>query len=346
MAQVLKHIVNSCSQSVGKIHGKDEKMETEYEIVNVSKQFKKGKVKANDQISFNVYRGEILGLLGPNGAGKSTLIKQMVGHLKPSSGRINFRGLDVTHHSKMIAQNVSYYSQDPNALTSLRLWEVLYFTGRLRGMKKKEALAQTEFLLNRFDLYDLKNKLLKDVSGGQKRILGIGTALIGESSVLIFDEPTNELDPKKRRLVWDLIKERNQQGSTIILVTHNVLEAEHVVDRVAVVNHGKLLNIDHISVMKQRVDQRLKCEITTHIGRSKEVIQFLSQYGQPIRTGENRVRLLVAKKEAGAVIDSLAKASSLPIYEYSLVPPNLEDVYFHIDDDSEEKIHTEEGLVS
>lgn len=309
-------------------------MKVEYEINNVTKQYKKGKVIANDQISFSVYKGEIIGLLGPNGAGKSTLIKQMVGHLKPSAGNVNFRDVDVTKNSKYIAQNVAYFSQDPNALTSLRLWEVLYFTGRLRGMNKKDALGQTDELLERFELLELRNKLLKDVSGGQKRIIGIGTALIGDSAVLIFDEPTNELDPKKRRLVWNLIKERNEKGATIILVTHNVQEAEQVVDRVAVINHGKLLTIDHISKLKMLVDQRLKCEITIKEGRSEEVIQFLQDFGQTIKTGENRLRLYVDKNEAGHVIHSLANAKSLPIYEYSLLPPNLEDVYFHVDDES------------
>jgi ABC-2 type transport system ATP-binding protein len=308
-----------------------------YEIDQVSKVYKKGKVKANEEISFEVFQGEILGLLGPNGAGKSTLIKQMVGHLAPSAGEIRYQGKNVLKQTKYVAQQVAYYSQEPHALTTLKVWESLYFTGRLRGLAKQDALQQTDELLERFDMNDLRHKLLKHVSGGQKRLIGLGTCLIGHAPVLIFDEPTNELDPKKQRLVWDLIQERNQKGATVILVTHNVLEAEQVVDRVAVINHGKLLAIDHVSQLKQRVDQRLKLEATTKMGQSEEVRRFLGQWGVLFKTGENRFRLLVEKGEAGLLLDKLVEQMDIPIEEFSLVPPNLEDVYFHIDQDTNTK---------
>lgn len=302
-----------------------------YELENVSKEYKKGKVLANKNISLQVLQGEILGLLGPNGAGKSTLIKQMVGHTSPSSGKVLYKGLDVHRQTKRVAQEVAYYSQDPHALTSLKVWESLYFTARLRGLSKENALRQTEELLDCLDMQSVRNKLLKQISGGQKRLIGIGTCLIGHSPVMILDEPTNELDPKKRRLVWDLIQERNKQGATIILVTHNVLEAEQVVDRVAVVNHGKLLAIDHVSVLKQRVDQRLKLEVTTTMGKSEKVCEELKDLGQWQKTGENRIRILLEKQEASRALDRLVHQEQLPVEEYSLVPPNLEDVYFHID---------------
>jgi ABC-2 type transport system ATP-binding protein len=316
-------------------------MRSIYEIDQVSKVYKKGKVRANEEVSFEVFQGEILGLLGPNGAGKSTLIKQMVGHLAPSIGEIRFQGKNVLKQTKYVAQQVAYYSQEPHALTTLKVWESLYFTGRLRGLTKQEALNQTDELLQRFDMNDLRNKLLKHVSGGQKRLIGLGTCLIGHAPVLIFDEPTNELDPKKRRLVWDLIQERNSEGATILLVTHNVLEAEQVVDRVAVINHGKLLAIDNVSQLKQQVDQRLKLEVTTKMGHSEEVRRFLGQWGVLFKIGENRFRLLIEKGEAGTLLDRLVEQKDLPIEEFSLVPPNLEDVYFHIDQDTD----TKEALV-
>lgn len=311
-----------------------------YQLEHVNKTYKKGKVVANHDISFDVQEGEILGLLGPNGAGKSTLIKQMVGHLAPSSGTVRYKGTSVKTQTKRVAQEVAYYSQEPHALTSLKTWEALYFTGRLRGLTKESAVKQTEELLERFGMQDLRHKLLKNVSGGQKRLIGIGTCLIGFSPVMILDEPTNELDPKKRRLVWDLIQERNRQGVTVILVTHNVLEAEQVVDRVAVVNHGKLLAIDHVSVLKQRVDQRMKLEITTSFGESDHVCRSLIALGQWTKTGENRIRALIEKQDASYAIDFITK-QHLPIEEYSLVPPNLEDVYFHIDDEQDKPDKTE-----
>lgn len=315
-------------------------MKLVYQLEQVNKTYKKGKVIANQDISFDVQQGEILGLLGPNGAGKSTLIKQMVGHLAPTSGTVRYEGISVKTQTKRVAQEVAYYSQEPHALTSLKTWEALYFTGRLRGLTKDNAINQTEELLARFGMEDLRNKLLKNVSGGQKRLIGIGTCLIGFSPVMIFDEPTNELDPKKRRLVWDLIQERNRQGVTVILVTHNVLEAEQVVDRVAVVNHGKLLAIDHVSVLKQRVDQRMKLEITTSLGESDYVCERLDMLGHWTKTGENRIRALIEKQDASHAIEVLTQ-QHLPIEEYSLVPPNLEDVYFHIDDEQDKPVEVE-----
>lgn len=311
-------------------------MATIYSIDHVSKLYKKGKVKANQDIHFDVEEGEILGLLGPNGAGKSTLIKQMVGHLAPTEGEIRFQGKNVLKQSKAVAQKVAFYSQEPHVLTTLKVWEALSYTGRLRGMSKKDAMNQTEELLERFEMTDLRNKLLKHVSGGQKRMVGLGTTLIGKAPIMIFDEPTNELDPLKRRMVWNLIQERNQAGTTVILVTHNVLEAEQVVDRVAVINHGQLLAIDHVARLKQKVDQRLKFEITTELGKSVEVERAINQWGVLQRNGENRLRLLVEKSEASKVLDFIVQRTDLPIEEYAVVPPSLEDVYFHIDQSAKE----------
>jgi ABC-2 type transport system ATP-binding protein len=305
-----------------------------YELKGVSQLYKKGKtsVTANDDISLTIREGEILGVLGPNGAGKSTLIKQMVGQLKPTKGQVLFCGEDVFKHTRTIASMVAYYAQEPHVLSALKVHEALAFTGRLRGMQAREADKQAIELLEQFDMAEWRGKPLKQLSGGQKRLIGIGTALIGRSPVLILDEPTNELDPKKRRLVWNLIKERNREGATIILVTHNVLEAEQVVDRAAVINHGRLLAIDHVATLKQKVDQRLKFELTAGNGRRAEAAAALAPFGIVQELGENRLLLLVEKQQASHVLAYIIEHAELPIIEYAVVPPSLEDVYFHIDD--------------
>lgn len=312
-----------------------------YEVRDVSKLYKKGKVKANEDITFDIPEGEILGVLGPNGAGKSTLIKQMVGHLKPTEGRILFAGEEVSKQTRKVASLVAYFSQEPHVLSALKSYEALAFTGRLRGMTKSAADREAEELLELFGMTEFRNKQLKHLSGGQKRMVGIGTALIGHSPVMIFDEPTNELDPKNRRLVWNLIKERNRQGTTVILVTHNVLEAEQVVHRVAVINHGRLLDIDAVSRLKQKVDQRLKFELSTEFGRKEEVMAALAYWGSMQDNGENRLVLLVEKQEASRMLDHIIRHPELPIEEYAVKPPSLEDVYFHID----EKARKEAALV-
>lgn len=309
-----------------------------YEIEQVSQLYKKGKVKANEDISFTIHEGEILGILGPNGAGKSTLIKQMIGHLKPTAGQIRYRGVDVCEQTRYVAEQVAYYSQEPHVLRAMTAFEALVFTGRLRGMTKAEAVKQSNELLEMMDLADIKHKQIKSCSGGQRRMVGLGTVLIGDLPVLILDEPTNELDPKNRRMVWNMIKERNSQGATVILVTHHVLEAEQVVDRIAVINHGKLLALDTVSRLKQRVDQRLKFEITTRYGCKDETIAAIKRWGEVQDDGENRITLLVDKHAASQVLDYIVDHQELPIDEYAVKPPSLEDVYFHIDELSDKEV--------
>lgn len=309
-----------------------------YEAERVSMIYKKGKVRANDDISLQIKRGEIVGLLGPNGAGKSTLIKQLVGQLKPTEGRVLYNGVDVYRQTRTVASQVAYYAQEPHVLNALTAQEALVFTGQLRGMQKDQAIREAAELLERFEISELRNKQLKRLSGGQKRMIGIGTALIGHSPVLILDEPTNELDPAKRRLVWELISEHNLEGATVILVTHNVLEAEQVVDRVAVINHGRLLALDSVAKLKQRVDQRLKFEIQTVFGESEYVEEIIKDWGIVQRHGASRMNLLVNKGEAGDVLNRIIARDDLPIDEFSVLPPSLEDVYFHIDQEVKEGV--------
>lgn len=303
-----------------------------YEVNHVEKSYKKGKVTANKNISFSVKRGEILGVFGPNGAGKSTLIKQLVGHIKPSAGDILFNGESIFSQTKRLAERVSYYAQEPHAMTSLKVKEVILFTGRLRGMSKREAEERTKDLINQLGLKEVEKKLLKRISGGQRRLVGIATALIGNMDVLILDEPTNELDPENRRLVWNIILEYNRKfGVTILLVTHNVLEAEQVVDRVMMIDHGKMLAIDTVGNLKRMVDQRLRIEVTSNFGKRKDTEDALQQWGEIETISENRLRLMVEKSQASCILNEIIENSeAMACEEYKLIPPSLEDVYFHL----------------
>lgn len=303
-----------------------------YELDGVTKVYKKGKVTANVDISFDVREGEILGILGPNGAGKTTLVCQMVAHLRPTKGTIRLWGRDVTQCGDFVARQVAYYSQAPHVLDSLTVWEAIYFTGRLRGLSKVESKQQTEELLVQMELESVAKKLLEKVSGGQKRLAGIGATLIGHLPVLILDEPTNELDPRKRRLVWDLLRERNKDGTTIILVTHNVQEAEKVVDRVALIQDARLRAIDTVGNLKQRVDHRIKVEIAVSAELRPNLLMYLESFGTPEPLGENRLRLLVDSQAITEVFHRVLEARGRGLCEdFWITPPSLEDVYLFFD---------------
>ena len=303
-----------------------------YDVQNLTKVYKKGKVKANDNISFRVRSGEILGVFGPNGAGKSTLIRQMTGMIKPTSGDVLFAGQSVFSNPQDVVKRVAYYAQEPYAITSLTVREAVEFTGKLRGMDGREAARQAKSLIGRLELESVVNKQVKQLSGGQKKLVGIAATLVGEMDVLILDEPTNELDPEKRRLIWHTVSELNRrQGVTILLVTHNVLEAEQIVDRVAVVDHGKLLTIDSVGNLKEMVDQRLRIETTSTFGSRHITQKALTGFGTVEVLGENRLRLYVEKDRAGEVLEQIvARSEMMACEEYKVIPPSLEDVYFYL----------------
>lgn len=315
-------------------------MQPTYEIDSVTKVYKRGKVIANQDISFSILQGEILGILGPNGAGKTTLVRQMVAHLKPTKGTIRLWGRDVGTSGDYVARNVAYYAQAPYALNSLTVWEAIYLTGRLRGMPACDARNQTQGLLDELDLGDVSQKPLGRVSGGQQRLVGIGATLIGDLPVLVLDEPTNELDPRKRRLVWDLLRERNRKGVTIVLVTHNVHEAEQVVDRVAMINDSRLQVIDTVGSLKQQVDSRIKVEMAVPfdngLNNGTTLASYLEGLGTLEPVGENRLRMLVDAHGIEDVFERVVAARDMGLCEdFWISPPSLEDVYLFFDQDKE-----------
>lgn len=306
-------------------------MEIIYEIKNITKKYPSRNIIANKDINLEIYKGEIIALLGPNGAGKSTLIKQMMGLIKPTSGNIHLFGEDIQVNSKFITENVSYYAQDPHAITSLRVWESVYFSSRLKGLNKTSAILEADMLIKQIGLEKYKNDYIKSLSGGQKRLISVALTLTGNPKVLIFDEPTNELDPVKRKKVWEIITNKNKEGATIILVTHNVLEAEQVVDRVAIINEGKIVALDGIKQLKHRIDQRMRLDLSTSDNLITNKLYTSFSEKRPQRLTDHKLRLLIQKDEIVNVINKLTNLNEKFDFDFSLVPPTLEDVYLRLE---------------
>lgn len=239
---------------------------------------------------------------------------------------MKFHNQEVSKNTKYVLRQTAYYSQETFALSFLKTWEAIYFTGRLKGLSKKESKQQTDDILLKLGMEAYRDKLLSKLSGGQRRLISLGTTLIGQASVMILDEPTNELDPLKRKLVWDIIRELNQKGTTIILVTHNILEAEKVVHRVAVIDNGKLLAIDHVEKLKRRVDQRMRLEIYAQETSIQNIQDRLKAFGQAELVEDTKLTLLIEKNSVRTIIE-IIQDETLNISQYSLLPPSLEDVY-------------------
>lgn len=232
-----------------------------YRVDRLTKIYKNRTNKANDAISFDIHEGEIFGMLGPNGAGKSTLINQMTGLVRPTQGHISLFGIDVMKAPGIISNYVALQAQSTGPLLDLYPEEALHYTALLRGMPAAQARRQARALTEEFELGPLLKRRLRHLSGGQFQLVTLAITFIGNRPIQIFDEPTNNLDPAVRRQVWDKLLELNKQGTTIILVTHNVLEAERVIRRVGIINEGRLLTIGTPGELKSRVDQRVRLEL-------------------------------------------------------------------------------------
>jgi ABC-2 type transport system ATP-binding protein len=305
-----------------------------YEIRNLRKVYPKPRVVANDGITFSAEPGEAFGLLGPNGAGKSTLVKQLVGLLAPTAGEVRLFGEVVGSGrtgDRRVGRTVAYLPQGALALGELRVAEAIRWTGMLRGLGRATADAETEELLDALQLVGLVERQIRKLSGGQRRLVQIGMTLVGRLPVLILDEPTADIDPALRRRIWDLVSERAGMGACVILVTHDVAEAEHLLDRVAILDHGRIVAAGSPAQLKSNLDHRTRIDLVVAEKATLDPRAVAADIG-----GETRVRgrQISAWVPADLAVRSLEKvmASAGPdAFEgVRLITPTLEDVYLEL----------------
>ncbi|MEW6607500.1 MAG: ATP-binding cassette domain-containing protein [bacterium] len=210
-----------------------------------------GKIKAVDDLNLHIKKGEIFALLGPNGAGKTTTVRMLNTLALPTSGRAEIDGLDVVSSADKVKRIIGVCPQEINLDRELTAYENLHIHGLLHRM---EAIPQRiDELLAWCGLAERANHLLKTFSGGMQRRLLVTRAIMHRPKVLFLDEPTVGLDPQVRRQIWDLIREMNRQGVTILLTTHYIEEAELLCHRVGILNHGKLIALDSPEELKAKV---------------------------------------------------------------------------------------------
>ena len=210
-----------------------------------------GNVSAVDHISFSVRKGEVFGLLGPNGAGKTTIIKMLCGIVKADSGNIVFDGTSMSENYDQIKSQIGLCPQDIIIWEQLTCLEQLKFIGMSYGLSSRVAEERSHHLLDAFGLIGKKNKLAGTLSGGMQRRLNIALALVHDPKLVILDEPQAGLDPQSRILVRDFIRQLAKQ-KTVILTTHDMDEADRLSDRVAIIDHGKLLMADTPEKLKEK----------------------------------------------------------------------------------------------
>ena len=300
------------------------------EAVELTKVYRTG-TRANDGISLTVRRGEVFGLLGPNGAGKSTFVQQVQGLMKPTAGEVRVFGIDVARRPDDVKRLIGYLPQTAFAMRDLLVNEAVYFTARLKGLSHQDTVAQRSRLLKHFDLEQHAKQPISQLSGGMQRTVGFVLALLGRPPLLVLDEPTNDLDPLRRRAVWEEIRRAvNEDGAACLLVTHNVLEAEHVVDRVGLVNLGKLVAQGTPGALKARVGEGIRLEVWLHDGvaLSEAQLERLAALGSVRRPRAQQLSMIVPPERLGGTVDRvLEEVGTQALADFRVSTVSLEDVY-------------------
>ncbi len=302
-----------------------------YQIENLTKAYEKSQKKANDALTFDIEEGEIFGLLGPNGAGKSTLIHQITGLLLPTAGTISLYGMDIVRHPHLISHYVAMQPQHTEALKELYPQEALSLTAQLRNIRQPQARKLVAELVDEFEVYRWAKTPISRLSGGQKQLMSLLNSFIGNRPVQIFDEPTNNLDPAVRRQVWEKLLTINRQGTTIILVTHNVLEAENVVQRIGILYDGCLLALGTPAELKTCVDQSVRLEFFLKEEGAEQVAETLHVFEQAHALTPLHWIVRCPQDNVAPVIQHIMTSVGIGSLEnFRIVTPSLEDVYLQL----------------
>jgi ABC-2 type transport system ATP-binding protein len=254
------HEAASSSTGAGRLPGPEAVLSVE----GLNKRY--GSLVAVDGISFQVPRGETFGIVGPNGAGKTTTLEMIEGLRTPDAGRITLLGLDAVRQRRAVQERIGVQLQ------SQALWPELTVEETLKTFRALfRRRVSLERLLERFSLVDKRRSLVRALSGGQKQRLSVATALVNDPEAVFLDEPTTGLDPQARHSFWDLIRDMRREGKTVIITTHYMEEAEALCDRVAIMDHGRIMALDtpRQLVRDLAFDNTVECSFNAPVDRER-----------------------------------------------------------------------------
>ena len=289
------------------------------EAVEVTKKYGSSESFAISNISLNIRSGRIFTLLGRNGAGKTTFVRICATQLLPTSGTVKIFENDLIKDTEKIRNCIAVVPQEGRPLRALTPWDHVYYWLRIRGVNKHESSIRTKKILEDFELYDVRNKLAMYLSGGMKQKILVAMAMATDSRLLFLDEPTIGLDPVSRRQIWKAIKEKKESGTTIILTTHYMDEAEVLSDDIVIIDKGIVISQGTLSDIRKNIKENIKIEISKHSVDS----QVLKSYGTVIDTGTDILRLFTFES-------NIQELSSIAIKKnlfFRVSPITLDDVF-------------------
>jgi ABC-2 type transport system ATP-binding protein len=289
-------------------------------------------VKAVDDVSFEVRKGEIFGLLGPNGAGKSTLIRILTTLLHPTSGSAFIGPYDITRQPEEIRRVIGVCPQNSTLDPELTAYDNLEFYGDLLDIDPRILDARIHELLEMVDLADRAHAQVRTFSGGMKRKLEIVRAFIHKPLILFLDEPTIGLDPESRREVWQQVEALNEEETTIILTTHYMDEAEKLCDRIAFVDKGHLLQLDTTENLKHSLPSGDLIEIEVETVEEEFIAALRADtHLSSVEVRENKI--LISAENGSRVLPSILETfehHSLPMTSITIRSPSIEDVFIYL----------------
>ncbi|CAJ1229895.1 ATP-binding cassette domain-containing protein [Lactiplantibacillus xiangfangensis] len=299
------------------------------EVSHLTKRFAQKTVV--DDISFSVKPGEVFGLLGPNGAGKTTTLRMMTTLLKADAGQVKIFGHDTVKEGRLARSMFGLTGQYASVDEDISARENLMIFSRLNGLSRQDAKARTAELLTEFSLENSADKALKNFSGGMRRRLDLAVSLITRPALIFLDEPTTGLDPRTRTQMWTTIRKLVQEGSTIVLTTQYLDEADQLADHLAVIDHGKVVKMGTPAELKQQIGGT---KLAFTVNDQTQVAQAFKLLGAQVtsavqQTGQQLSVSLKQITQLTPILSALTQAK-ITISQLSVQEPSLDDVFMNL----------------
>jgi ABC-2 type transport system ATP-binding protein len=300
------------------------------EAIDLVKRF--GDNTAVDNVSFVVPEGTVLGLLGPNGAGKTTTVRMLTSLSVPTSGTGRVAGHDVVQDPDAVRRSMGLTGQAATVDELLTARENLRLMGRLSGLSRRYVSRVSEELLERFSLTEAANRIIKTYSGGMRRRLDLAVSLIAAPPVLFLDEPTTGLDPRSRTELWDVLRDLVREGTTLLLTTQYLEEADHLADDIVVIDRGRVIAAGTPTQLK---DQAGRASVVLTLTRSDDLARAAELIGScspEVHVEEGARRITAQADGLGDMtrIGDLIAASGIQVDDLGLKRPSLDDVFLHL----------------
>ena len=292
-----------------------------------------GKTKALKGLDFTLNEGEIMVLLGPNGSGKTTLLLILATVLKPTSGTANVMGFDVVKQPTQVRQILGIAFQEARGFWRHKPMEILRFHATVCGVPKSKREALMEQILKDLELWDARGKLFMHLSGGQAKRLEVAKLLVQRPRLAIFDEPSSQVDLRGKRIIWDHIRKLRDDGSTVLVATNEVREAEYLADRITILDQGQNVVCQTVQRLKDSIAGGDIVELEVEAPKDNNIIEELSKIEGTYRvvaSNENQLRAYVSMAEAWVPkMTNLCYQKNTRVLSVRVTEPSLDDVFLH-----------------